>query len=65
MLLGKKKVDHMFQDQVSHQYMRWHDRLVQAVRTAMPASVPYSVVHAESLVGVSISPLLPIALLIV
>lgn len=52
MLLGKKKADQMFSDQVSHQYTRWHDRLSQAVRTAMPSSAPYSVVHAENLVGV-------------
>lgn len=52
MLLGKKKADQLFQDQVSHQYMRWHDRIVQAVRTAMPATAPYTVLHAESMVGV-------------
>lgn len=52
MLLGRKKADAMFQDQVSHQYMRWHDRLVQAVRTAMPADSPYYLLHAENLVGV-------------
>ncbi|KAK9894154.1 DNase I-like protein [Cystobasidium minutum MCA 4210] len=51
MLLGRKKADAMFQDQVSHQYMRWHDRLVQAVRTAMPADSPYYLQHAENLVG--------------
>lgn len=53
MLLGKKKVDHMFQDQVSHQYTRWYDRLIQAVRSAMPVDCPYTVVHADSMVGVS------------
>lgn len=53
MILGRKKTDALFQDQVSHQYMRWHDRLVQAVRTAMPADSPYYLLHAENLVGVS------------
>ena len=52
MILGRKKADAMFQDQVSHQYMRWHDRLVQAVRTSMPADSPYYLLHAENLVGV-------------
>lgn len=56
MLLGKKKADQMFSDQVSHQYTRWHDRLSQAVRTAMPSTAPYSVVHAENLVGVGPDP---------
>lgn len=49
--MGKKKGDALFQDQVSHQYIRWHDRLVQAVRAGMPASAPYTVLHAENLVG--------------
>ena len=56
MLLGKKKADQMFSDHVSHQYTRWHDRLSQAVRTAMPSTAPYSVVHAENLVGVRFPP---------
>lgn len=52
MLLGKKKADSMFSDSVSQTYRLWHDKLVQAIRTFMPPDCPYSVVHAENLVGV-------------
>ena len=32
-------------------YKRWHDRLIQAVKLAMPPESPYTVIHTESLVG--------------
>lgn len=51
MLFGLKKQETKFQDHVSHQYQRWHDCLAQAVRTALPATAPYSVIIAESMVG--------------
>lgn len=38
-------------DKVSGAYRRWHDALSLAVRLAMPAECPYSVIHTESLVG--------------
>ncbi|KAI4527113.1 DNase I-like protein [Schizophyllum commune Loenen D] len=38
-------------DKVSGAYRRWHDALSLAVRLAMPADCPYSVIHTESLVG--------------
>lgn len=36
---------------VSKHYKLWHDHLVLAVRVAMPATCPYTVVHTENLVG--------------
>lgn len=36
---------------ITHQYRMWYDRLVSAVRLAMPPECPYRVVHSESLVG--------------
>lgn len=38
-------------DKVSQRYRLWYDKLVQAVRVAMPADSPYIVVHAQNLVG--------------
>lgn len=52
MLLGKKK-ESKFADGVSPSYRLWHDKLVQAVRLAMPPECPYTVVHVGDLVGVS------------
>jgi hypothetical protein len=50
--LGRtKKNDGKLQDQVSHQYQRWRDRLAQAVLAAMPESSPYSILQADVLVG--------------
>ncbi|KDQ07757.1 hypothetical protein BOTBODRAFT_119643 [Botryobasidium botryosum FD-172 SS1] len=51
--LGKHKrgADGPLSDKVSRQYRLWHDRLVLAVRLAMPADSPYSVIHTENLVG--------------
>lgn len=36
---------------VSRSYRMWYERLVYAVRVAMPPDSPYSVVHTENLVG--------------
>lgn len=49
---GKKKAeDGGLSDKVTGAYKRWYDRLILAVKTAMPNDVPYCVVHTESLVG--------------
>lgn len=54
MLFGNKnKGDQKFADGVSSSYRAWHDKLVQAVRIAMPPDSPYTVVHVGDLVGVS------------
>jgi len=52
-LLGNKKKadDGGLSENVTGAYKRWHDRLVYAVRLAMPPDTPYSVIHTESLVG--------------
>ena len=36
---------------VSTAYKKWHDRLVLAVKLAMPPDEPYTIAHNESLVG--------------
>lgn len=36
---------------ITLQYRMWYDRLVSAVRLAMPPDCPYRVVHSENLVG--------------
>lgn len=52
LLGGKKKMaDGTISEKVSRSYRMWHDRLVLAVRLAMPSNCPYTVVHAENLVG--------------
>lgn len=52
LLGGKKKAaDGTISEKVSRSYKMWHDRLVNAVRHAMPPDCPYTVVHTESLVG--------------
>lgn len=52
-LLGSKKKpeDGGLSEKVTGAYKRWYDRLLVAVRMAMPPEVPYSVIHTESLVG--------------
>ncbi|CAL1701914.1 unnamed protein product [Somion occarium] len=52
-LLGakNKNADGSISQRVSTAYKKWFDRLVQAVRLAMPADTPYTVIHTESLVG--------------
>lgn len=54
LLGGKKKTADVaagISDKVSRSYKLWHDKLILAVRLAMPAACPYTVVHAENLVG--------------
>ncbi|KAJ7618483.1 Endonuclease/exonuclease/phosphatase [Roridomyces roridus] len=38
-------------EKVTTAYRKWYDHFMHAVRLAMPAQVPYTVVHTESLVG--------------
>ncbi|KAH7903049.1 WD40-repeat-containing domain protein, partial [Hygrophoropsis aurantiaca] len=52
LLGGKKKTeDGKISEKVSSSYKRWHDRLILAVKLAMPPDSPYTVIHTESLVG--------------
>lgn len=51
LLGGKKKTDDGLSEKVTGAYKRWHDRLVLAVRAAMPKDVTYCVAHTESLIG--------------
>jgi hypothetical protein len=51
LLGGKKKTDDgISENLVTGAYKRWHDRLVLAVREAMPKDA-YCVTHNESLIG--------------
>jgi len=50
LLGGKKKADDGLSDKVTSAYKKWHDRLVLAVKSAMPRE-SYTVVHTENLVG--------------
>ncbi|KAF5371467.1 hypothetical protein D9615_009590 [Tricholomella constricta] len=52
-LLGSKKKleDGGLSEKVTGAYRRWYDRLIIAMRQAMPMDEPYSVIHTESLVG--------------
>ncbi|RDB20337.1 putative inositol polyphosphate 5-phosphatase C9G1.10c [Hypsizygus marmoreus] len=52
-LLGSKKKaeDGGLSEKVTGAYKRWYDRLMLAMRQAMPLDAPYSVIHTESLVG--------------
>ncbi|KAG8947913.1 hypothetical protein FRC03_000891 [Tulasnella sp. 419] len=47
----KRNADGSISDKVSRAYRLWYDRLVLAVRVAMPADSPYTVIHTENLVG--------------
>ncbi|KAF7331076.1 IPPc domain-containing protein [Mycena venus] len=38
-------------EKVTTAYRKWYEFLLHAVRLAMPAQVPYTVIHTESLVG--------------
>ncbi|KAJ7983108.1 Endonuclease/exonuclease/phosphatase [Mycena polygramma] len=38
-------------EKVTSAYRKWYEYLLLAVRLAMPAQVPYTVIHTESLVG--------------
>ncbi|GAA5987644.1 hypothetical protein JCM5350_001906 [Sporobolomyces pararoseus] len=51
MLLSKKKTTDKLSSGVSSAYRQWHDKLVQAVRLAMPPEEPYTVVHVGDMVG--------------
>ncbi|KAH7922873.1 DNase I-like protein [Leucogyrophana mollusca] len=52
LLGGKKKTeDGKISEKVTSSYKRWHDRLILAVKLAMPPDAPYTVIHTESLVG--------------
>lgn len=52
LLGGKNKtVDGSMSQKVSTSYKKWFDRLVLAVKLAMPPDEPYTVIHAENLVG--------------
>lgn len=48
---SKKKSEDGISEKVTRAYKRWYDRLVLAVKAAMPKDVAYCVVHTESLVG--------------
>lgn len=52
-LLGgkNKNADGAISQKVTTSYKKWYDRLVLAVRLAMPPDVPYTVIHTENLVG--------------
>ncbi|KAH9483207.1 putative inositol polyphosphate 5-phosphatase C9G1.10c [Psilocybe cubensis] len=52
LLGGKKKPeDGGLSEKVTGAYKRWYDRLILAVKAAMPSDLTYCVVHTESLVG--------------
>ncbi|RDX44729.1 DNase I-like protein [Lentinus brumalis] len=52
-LLGgkNKSADGSISQKVSTSYKKWFDRLLLAVRVAMPADEPYACIHTENLVG--------------
>lgn len=52
-LLGQKTKtsDGGISQKVTTSYKKWYDRLILAVRLAMPAHTPYTIVHTENLVG--------------
>lgn len=52
---GRKKGPEKLSDAVSQAYRQWHDKLVAAVRLAMPADEPYMVSHTQNLVGVRVT----------
>ncbi|KAG6825085.1 hypothetical protein H0H92_004750 [Tricholoma furcatifolium] len=51
LLATKDKNDDGLSENVTRAYRRWYDRLVLAMRQAMPSDVTYSVVMKQSLVG--------------
>lgn len=52
MLFGKSKgSDGQMSAKVTQRYRLWQDKLVQAVRVAMPVDCPYTAVHCQNLVG--------------
>ncbi|KAI0092892.1 DNase I-like protein [Irpex rosettiformis] len=52
-LLGGKSrtTDGAISQRVTTAYKKWYDRLISAVRLAMPPDTPYTVIHTENLVG--------------
>lgn len=52
--MGKNSNTEM-SDKVSQRYRLWHDKLVQAMRVSLPPDSPYTVVHAQNLVGLCAS----------
>ncbi|KAI0337331.1 DNase I-like protein [Trametopsis cervina] len=52
-LLGGKTrtTDGAISQRVTTSYKKWYDRLILAVRLAMPPDTPYTVIHTENLVG--------------
>ena len=52
-LLGGKSrtTDGTISQRVTTAYKKWYDRLILAVRLAMPPDTPYTVIHTENLVG--------------
>ncbi|THH32183.1 hypothetical protein EUX98_g2010 [Antrodiella citrinella] len=52
-LLGTKTktADGAISQKVTTSYKKWYDRLILAVRLAMPSTTPYTVIHTENLVG--------------
>lgn len=52
-LLGGKKreTDGAISQRVTTSYKKWYDKLILAVRLAMPPDTPYTVIHTENLVG--------------
>ena len=52
-LLGgkNKSPDGTISQKVTTAYKKWYDKLVLAVRLAMPPDTPYTVIHTENLVG--------------
>ncbi|OBZ71955.1 Synaptojanin-1 [Grifola frondosa] len=49
---GKNKLtDGTISQKVTTSYKKWYDRLVLAVKLAMPPDAPYTVIHTENLVG--------------
>ncbi|KAG5643240.1 hypothetical protein DXG03_001289 [Asterophora parasitica] len=47
----KKGEDGGLSEKVTGAYRRWFDRLIIAMRQAMPPDEPYTVIHTESLIG--------------
>ncbi len=50
LLGGKKKQDDVLSEKVTGAYKRWYDRLILAVKSAIP-SEGYFVAHTENLIG--------------
>ena len=52
-LLGGKKrdTDGAISQRVTTSYKKWYDKLILAIRLAMPPDTPYTVIHTENLVG--------------